>query len=165
VSKSWSHWVGLIVCFIGLCGLVGTLQAKTYGYVENVSIENQFVLPAKLDTGAKSVSIDVQDVKIFRDKQGKSQVSFVIENQGKEVRFVRPLIRYAQIKSRVGEGSKAYMKRPVVMLRFGFDGQSKKLLVNLTNRDQFNYPVLFGRNALKAFNIRVDPSKRYTVGQ
>lgn len=165
VIKAAKQSVLLSLVLVCLNLSASPLYAKTYGYIEQVTIEETFTLPAKLDTGAKSVSVDVEDVKIYRNAKGKSLVSFTIEDDGKTKEYVRPLVRYAKIKARVGEGSKGYIKRPIVKMLLTFDGVSKELLVNLTNRDRFNYPVLLGRNALKAFNIRVDPAKSHTIAK
>lgn len=140
-----------------------TVMAKTAGYIEYIKIEKNIIMPAKLDTGAKSASIGVENLKIYRSKSGKSMVSFAIENKGKLYIFEKPLVKYARIKMRSGENGKKYVKRPVVKLEITFDNESKEILVNLTNRDNFNYPVLLGRNALKIYNIQVNPAKLYTL--
>jgi hypothetical protein len=85
----------------------------------------------------------------FKFKDGK---------KNKEV-FERPIVRWVRIKSREG----ADIRRPVVRMKFCIAGRWIEEEVNLADREDFNYPVLIGRNMLKEGKFAVDSSATFTA--
>ncbi len=117
-------------------------EQEIVGYVETVKIlPGDFLLKAKLDTGAKSSSLDVRDLKSFT-RNGKPWVKFLVENiNGKEVEFERPVTRTAVIKrAGVEKDSRPVVKLPICLGHF-----LKEAEVNLTQRPKMNYRLLLGR--------------------
>lgn len=145
-----------LLCFTE-CSAANT---KTiYGYIEKATLVDQhLVLPAKLDTGAKSSSLHAID--ITKEKiNGKTYLHFTVPFQGKKITFLCEYFGKVSIKPRAQEIE--HIKRPVVWMKIKLDNQEQMIRVNLTNRANFNYPLLLGRQAIIAFGGLVDPSIKY----
>ena len=133
----------------------------TYGYIEKATLVDQNItLSAKLDTGAKSSSLHAVDIK--KEKiNGKTYLRFTVPNQGGKATFLCEYFGKVSIKARAQEIE--HIKRPVVWMKIKLGGQEKTIRVNLTNRANFIYPLLLGRQAIVAFNGLVDPSIKYEI--
>lgn len=145
------------------------------GWVEEVhvqAINTQF--KAKLDTGAKTSSIDanVIDIVEYTPTQGSEAPSkemkngavgriifSVLDAEGKNKTLERDIIRFARIKRK---GNAGFIRRPVVHMRFCLAGRVIEEEVNLAVRDRFIYPVLIGRNMLEKGGLVVDASRMLT---
>lgn len=160
--------------FIFTSLLAGPLMAKneahhTYGYVEKATlVDKNLTLSAKLDTGAKSASLNATNITEFA-VDGKPYIRFTVPTKdNKEYVFESPYIGKVKIKVRENEAhpglsAHAPIKRPVVMLNVQLGEQVRAIRVNLTNRKRFIYPLLLGRDAIIAFNGAVDPALTFTV--
>jgi len=73
--------------------------------------------------------------------------------------FELPIVRWVRIESRKAD----YIRRPVVRMKLCVAGRWIEEEVNLAERDDFNYPVLIGRNMLKQGGLVVDSSKTFTA--
>lgn len=137
-------------------------MATTYGFVEKIYLDQQLLLKAKLDTGARQSSLSAKNIHVFSTHK-KKYVSFKIPGIKKV--FVRPFLRYVRIKARSGEKKKGLfnfgIKRPVVELMVSLGKEQQLIQFNLTNRESFIYPVLLGRDALIKFSAKVDPAVLY----
>ncbi len=130
-----------------------------YGYIEKaVLVDQNITLSAKLDTGAKSSSLHAINIKRVK-KDGKSYVRFTVPYQGKEIKFLCEYIGSVSIKARTQEVE--HILRPVVMMKIKLGNQEQVIRVNLTNRANFIYPLLLGRQGIVAFSGLVDPSTKY----
>jgi hypothetical protein len=137
------------------------------GWVENMRLLPQrMLLKAKLDPGARSSAIHAENIEEF-EKDGRRMVRFTIlrehDNPDSE-RLVleRPLVREVNIKMRPGEGGDGgRQERLAVRLEFCLAGERYNTLFSLTNRDNFNYPVLLGRQFLSN-RILVDSGESFT---
>jgi len=129
------------------------------GWIENVNIyPGNLYIRAKLDTGAKSSSLNAAQIQKF-DHQGEPWVQFsVVDRKGKKFNFEKKVLRYAKIKD---HGSEPDM-RPVVLLGICLGAVYKEVEVNLEDRSNFNYQLLIGRSFLKG-SIIVDPSATFTT--
>jgi hypothetical protein len=134
------------------------------GWVENMRLLPQrMLLKAKLDPGARSSAIHAENIEEF-EKDGRRMVRFTIlrehDNPDSE-RLVleRPLVREVNIKLRNAEGERD--ERFAVRLEFCLAGERYNTLFSLTNRDNFNYPVLLGRQFLRN-KILVDSGESFT---
>ncbi len=102
-------------------------------------------IPARIDTGAETSSIDADNIKPF-ERDGEKWVAFDIINRtnGEKYHFEKPIRKVAEIV-RINE----YEKRYVVEMNIKM---GHLLLSNvkftLAARDKFNYQVLIGRNVL-----------------
>jgi hypothetical protein len=134
------------------------------GWVENMRLLPQRMLvKAKLDPGARSSAIHAEDIEEF-DKDGRRMVRFTILRQhddadSERIVMERPLVREVNIKLRNTEGERD--ERLAVRLEFCLAGERYNTLFTLTNRDNFNYPVLLGRQFLRN-KILVDSGESFT---
>lgn len=142
---------------------------QTYGYVEKATLVDQnLTLSAKLDTGAKSASLNATNITEF-EVDGKPYLRFTVPTKdNKNYIFESPYIGKVKIKVRENElnssgTTHAPIKRPVVMLAVQLGDKIRSIRVNLTNRKRFIYPLLLGRDAIIAFNGAVDPAWTFTV--
>jgi len=150
--------------------LPGTVMANTamitYGYIEKATLlDNNVTLSAKLDTGAKSASLNATQIKEI-DKNGKTYLSFVVPTKEGDKHFECEYIGKINIKNRAEEKQASklfryFVKRPVVLMNVRLGAKTQKIRVNLTNRKHFIYPMLLGREAIIAFNGQVNPKERY----
>ena len=129
---------------------------RIIGAVENVRlVPPNAVLKARIDTGAKTTSIDARNITPF-ERDGKQWVRFICVDGEKEHTIEKKVIKTVQIK-RHGEESQ---DRYVVKMRIILGNVSQLISVNLNDREAYLYPVLIGRNFLRDFFI-VDVAKKY----
>lgn len=135
-------------------------ESKTiYGYIEKATlVEKNIELPAKLDTGARSSSLHAIDIKKIK-KNGKTYVQFMVPHDGVLTQFECKYYGTVNIKPRTQEVGR--IERPVVWMKIKLGDQEQTIRVNLTNRSNFIYPLLIGRQGIIAFNGLVDPSSKY----
>ena len=121
---SAKSWCALIPALLG-AGLVVLIatgvhagsdrrpSSQIMGWVENVRLfPGGLLLTAKLDTGARTSSIDVPRYEIFA-RDGRQWVRFrVSDRKGATIDFERPVVRIARIRRSESKTT----KRPVVML-------------------------------------------------
>ena len=153
--------------FLRVCGIlviVGSQRAtaaqlQQFGWVEWVLVSDaRLRLKAKLDTGAKTSSINAANIEEFR-RGGASWVRFTIRDRaGKAATLERPIRRRVRIR-RAGATK---VTRFVVELDICLGRQSRKAEVNLTDRKGLLYPVLLGRSFL-ADAALVDSSRTFLV--
>ena len=136
------------------------------GWVETVVIsDSSVVTKAKLDTGARTSSINADRIELF-EKEGQTWVRFelVLESlDNREVRILqeRPRIRGVKIKDHDGSRD----KRVVVDLDICFDGREYKPEFTLANRSEYIYDVLLGRAFLSGVAV-VDSEETFqTMGR
>ncbi len=116
---------------------------------------------ARIDSGAKTTSLHAIDIEEF-ERDGKAWVRFKARNEklDTEVALERPVLRAAPIRRRGGEDRQI---RPVIELEINIGGVSQMAEVNLTNRADFDFPVLIGRNVLSG-KMLIDVSRAYLHG-
>jgi hypothetical protein len=140
---------------------------RVLGWVENMRLLPQSMLmKAKLDPGARSSAIHAEEIEYFQDDDNRKMVRFTIlreHDNSNSDRLVleRPLVREVAIKMRGDEGGGDAQERPAVRLEFCLAGERYNTLFTLTNRDNFNYPVLLGRQFLRN-KILVDSGESFT---
>lgn len=137
-----------------------------YGYVEKATlVDKNIVLSAKLDTGAKSASLNAIDIEEV-DQNGVAFLRFTVPTKKGNTVFLAEYIGKVHIKVRAGENIHAKqspIKRPVVLMKIRMGSLERTIPVNLTNRKRFIYPLLLGRDAIKAFSGLVDPASTFTL--
>jgi hypothetical protein len=148
----------VVVCLLFVLPVSGTAWAKqVVGWVENVRVyPGGITVKAKLDTGAKTSSLDCECITPFK-RDGKDWLSFSIKNhQGNIVRLEKPVTRIARIKRHFGKEQKRY----VVKLGICLGSVYREAEVTLVDRSGFNYSLLVGRNFLKD-DFLIDPSTSF----
>ena len=130
------------------------------GEVEQVAVTHpDLILDARIDTGATTTSLGVTNSETM-ERRGSTWVRFSIidPSNGREQAFERPLVRQAYIKRHQG----AAEPRPVVSLPLSVGSLCRSVEVTLANREQFQYPLLVGRNFLQGHAL-VDVSRRFVA--
>ena len=162
----------LTLLFLSWSLLAGNAMAsheKTiYGFIEKATlVDNDLTLSAKLDTGAKSASLNATHIAEM-DVDGKPWLSFIVPSKEGDILFKCEYVGKVNIKIRAGEAHVnplllKSIKRPVVLMRIKLGNVEQTIRVNLTNRKRFIYPLLLGREAIIAFNGIIDPGLKYTL--
>jgi hypothetical protein len=152
-----------------LAGLLGALvmalpaaagEKAVTGWIEKVRIyPGNFIVHAKLDSGAEYSSLDASNMQIF-ERDGKTWVRFDLEEkrEGKKLTMERALLRWAPIKRHNQEPQ----RRPVITLGLCLGNIYKETEVNLIDRKNYQYRMLIGRKFMEGAVI-IDPSAKYTV--
>lgn len=139
-----------------------TQTKEIVGYIESARLyPGNLSLRAKIDTGAKTSSLNAPDISFF-DRDSKQWVKFdVINQKGKKIRIEKEIFRSVEIK-RKGILSFVSQKRPVIMLGICLGNVYKEVEVNLVDRSHFNYQLLIGRNFL-IDSFVVDPALTFST--
>ncbi len=163
----------ILILFCLLAGAGCTLQnsqatnsvqqdIQTVGWVEKGKIAGvDKEIKFKLDTGATTTSINAEILeKPDSDSESGGMIKFRFTNgEGVKEEFELPIVRWVRIESRKAD----YIRRPVVRMKLCLAGRWIEEEVNLAARNDFNYPVLIGRNMLKKGALVVDSSKTFTT--
>jgi hypothetical protein len=155
----YSLLAGLLAALV-LAPLAAAGEKTVVGWIEKVRIyPGNFIVHAKLDSGAEYSSLDASNMQIF-ERDGKSWVRFDLEEkrEGKKLTIERPLLRWAPIKRHNQEPQ----RRPVISLGLCLGTLYKETEVNLINRKNYQYRMLIGRKFMEGVVV-IDPSAKYTV--
>jgi len=150
---------GLLAVLV-LAPLAAAGEKTVVGWIEKVRIyPGNFVVHAKLDSGAEYSSLDAANLSEF-DRDGKPWVRFDLEEkrEGKKLTIERPLLRWAPIKRH----NQAPQRRPVIKLGVCLGKIYQETEVNLVNRQNYQYRMLIGRKFMEGAVI-IDPAAKYTV--
>lgn len=124
-----------------------TTGLRIIGEVEPVTLmKSGLTLPARIDTGATTSSLDATEIKRF-ERDGKKWVRFTVTDRrsGEKKEMACRLSRTVKIK-RHGEES---LERPVVKVKTLMGGVELVREFSLTDRGEFTYQILIGRNYLQ----------------
>ena len=120
-----------------------------------------FDLEVRVDTGAKTSSIHVDNIRRFR-KKGQLFVEFDLHpdiyNIEQTVKTSAPVVDSRQIKSSNGKSERRY----VIKTLFAIGGLSWPIEITLTNRKEMSYLMLLGREGM-GDRVYVDPSSAFTL--
>ncbi|MDY0211711.1 MAG: ATP-dependent zinc protease [Desulfuromonadaceae bacterium] len=133
---------------------------QVIGAVEKVYISPPgIILPARIDTGAATSSIDARKIETF-ERNGDPWVRFFIQNpeNGEKTELERKVVRKVRIIQSISEEEKD--RRPVVELLVTLGNTMRTAEFTLTDRSHMEFPVLIGRNILMD-SMTVDISKKY----
>jgi len=138
--------------FMSLGLLLANAEEKIIiGAVEDIVILPWNVkMPARIDTGAATTSIDARNIKIKDD----GMVEFCLPKKYGGLKLCLPIVDWRTVKSAAGDN-----KRPVVEMEMCMGSMRFREQVNLNDRSKMEYPLLIGRNVLKN-NFIVDVSRK-----
>ncbi|RUR13522.1 RimK/LysX family protein [Legionella sp. km772] len=163
-------WAFFVLISLWIDPLMARNAVHNFGFVEKATlVDKELTLSAKLDTGAKSASLNATHITEI-DIDGVPYLRFTVPTKEKDYVFECRYIGKVKIKVRANEANpsavaSAPIKRPVVLLNVQLGDQIKAIRVNLTNRKRFIYPLLLGRDAIIAFNGAVDPALTFTLSK
>jgi len=143
--------------FAAVAGAGVAAEIPVVGWVERVWINpGRFEIHAKIDTGAKTSSLNAPNMEIFQ-RDGAEWVRFVVTNRrGVTRHFEEKIIRIAKIRRHGGR----VQRRPVVMMGICVGPVYRVTQVNLIDRRNFNYQMLIGRRFMSG-QVVVDPGKAF----
>lgn len=166
-SKKFLNFLFLmLILSVNLKAKENKAEEKIYGVYEHVLLlDDNVEVKAKLDTGAFTSSLSATNIVYFK-KNNKDWVRFTpMVNSTKAIEAIeKEVIRYSKIKLRSkGKNDEKlnFDKRPVVKIRICFDGKVRNIQVNLTDRRNFNYPLLLGLKTLRTFKALINPKLSY----
>ena len=137
--------VGLMFLFVLVILLLPTEKGSTeekitIGEVEDVVLMPWGVrLPARIDTGAATSSLDARELKI---KNNMAEFKLPQKYGGLQLRL--PVTEWQDIRS-----ADFREKRPVVEITFCMGPKLINTRVTLNDRSRVRYPLIIGRNVLK----------------
>ena len=107
---------------------------------------------AKIDTGARTSAIHVDNIKRLRGERVRFDVVLSRLKPDKRVRVEADVVRFTRIRSSTGH----QQERFVVAARIRIGEISRKIELSLVSRKQMLCRMLLGRLALSDFLIDVD---------
>lgn len=127
------------------------------GRVENVwLLPDQLKFKARIDTGAGLSSMHAADLIEF-ERDGKRWVRFSVPASDTEtMQYERPVKRYVSIKQHTGKPQ----RRPIVSMSIRLGNLEERVDFTLTNRKDYLYRILIGRNFLRDTAV-VDVSRKF----
>ncbi|MBI5606645.1 MAG: ATP-dependent zinc protease [Deltaproteobacteria bacterium] len=96
-------------------------------------------LPARIDTGAATSSLDARDLTI-RDKTAE----FTLPKEYGGLAISLPIVKWKTVKS-----AGTISQRPVVDIEMCIGPHRIRTRVNLNDRSNVKYPLILGRNTIK----------------
>ena len=135
-------------------------ERGVYGWIERVQLlDGTLRLRAKLDSGAKTASLDATNIERFQD-DGRTFVRFDVTDPETEetMTLEKPLVRNVRIIRHSGN----HQRRAVVRIDICLGPHRRNIEVSLIDRRHFSYPMLLGRSALQDIAV-IDPGSTYLV--
>lgn len=125
---------------------------EVFGIVEHVSLPELgiFDVPAKIDTGAFSGAVHVNDVREYTDDNGKKHLEFKLPATGKTIDLTRFTRTY--VRSSTGHTQRRYLFDTTIMV----NNVEYVIRIGLTDRSDMAYEILIGRRFLNEHDILVD---------
>ncbi|NNG11773.1 MAG: hypothetical protein HKM88_00835 [Halobacteria archaeon] len=151
----------LLYGVVGCCVLPRDDSMPVAGWVERaILFPDGLPVHAKLDTGAKTTSINAVD-PIFFTRDSRRWVRFSLTSrQGQTIILERPVVRVATIKRHFSRTQ----ERPVIKLDICIGAVRKMVEVNLVDRTGLNYQLLVGRNFLGS-SLLVQSDRTYILSK
>ena len=129
----------------------GELQKSVVGQVETIKVhELDMDFKARIDTGAATTSIHATDIKVIgeesdsmRDNLGETVMFTSVNENGEKATYKGKIIKVSKIRNAQG-----VERRYAVKMDLGWNGEHKRVAVNLRDRSKLEYKLLIGRNWL-----------------
>ena len=138
--------------------MMKNIEKKVIGWREYVDLPDWGIklLKAKIDTGAKSCSLHVEDVKELSD--GKISFYIILGRDKKSKRIIALPERKGKVKSSIG----ARTHRWFIQTKIKIGNVERLIKVNLTDRREMNFRMLIGRTAIDDYFL-VDVAHGYLL--
>jgi len=151
MDKLWSlvSLAFLAPCFLFLPGMVNAEEKLAIGLVEDVILLPWGVrLPARIDTGAASSSLDVRELKVE-----DNVADFKLPDSFGGLKLRLPVVLWKDTRT-----TESRERRPIVEIEICLGPKPFRIKANLNDRSMVKYPLIIGRNALRK-NFVVDCMK------
>lgn len=120
-------------------------------------------LPIRVDTGAKTSSLHVDNIRTFR-RAGRRWVAFDLHpdthNVNRVVACEAPVSDVRRIRSSNGGAEKRF----VITTTIGLGGMAWPIEITLTDRSDMSFLMLFGREGMGE-RVLVDPSRDFLLSE
>jgi hypothetical protein len=136
------------------------VRAETVaGWRERVDLPDWGILrlPAKLDTGARTSSLHVIDLRALPGGLVSFDVVLSRKRSDRRVRIEAPLIRTQRVRSSSG----VLTLRHVVRTRLRMGAIEREIEINLVDRGPMIHRMLIGRSGLAGIAVSAD--RRYAI--
>lgn len=132
------------------------------GWSEHVDFPDWGIvdLHAKVDTGARTSALHVEEIDVLADGRVRFQVVLSRKDNGRRVEVCAPIVKWARVRSSTGQ----YKRRCFVRTRVRIGHVEKEIDISLVSREKMIYRMLLGRKALER-DFVVDVSKRRTLSR
>lgn len=121
-------------------------ERAVIGWRERVALPDWGIssLVAKIDSGARTSSIHVADIREVGDGLVEFEVVLGRRDRHRHVTVQAPFVRHSRVRSSNGEVTERYVVRTTMVLA----GVAKEIEVSLMARDNMLVRMLIGRTAL-----------------
>lgn len=140
------------------------MNRPTVGWREWVGLPDLGIplIEAKIDTGAKSSSIDVRDIEVIEGADS-ARVRFKVRlDRRRTISAEAPLVDIRTVRN-PGRGGREE-QRHVIRTDLALAGERWPIDVSLARRTRMTYRMLLGREALVG-RVTVDPGASYLLGR
>jgi hypothetical protein len=119
---------------------------KVIGWREYVDIPEWGIhnIRAKIDTGARTSSLHVEDIKLLKNEQIRFFVIAGDKTRPKRKKIIIRRLKKGKVKSSTGDRTQRWYVRAGIKI----GKYQREILVNLTSREGMNFPMLLGRSAI-----------------
>ncbi|MCK9489048.1 MAG: RimK/LysX family protein [Xanthomonadales bacterium] len=119
------------------------------------------LIKAKIDTGARSSSLHVEQLEVIEDRDGK-RAHFLVQ-PGTGVAAVAVSVPVVDVRAVTDSGGHT-SQRPFIRTTLALAGRRWPIELNLTSRSNMLFPMLLGRTAMAGW-LQVDPQQSYLLGR
>lgn len=139
---------------------VAKYDKAVIGWLETVNFTNWGIsgIRAKVDTGARTSALHVEDLVVGRNNVAHFVVVLSRNNQERRVQVTAPIIRRARVRSSTGH----YSMRCFVRTEVEIGHVRKEIDISLVSREKMLFRMLLGRKALEK-DFLVDVTKRHVI--
>lgn len=136
---------------------------KIIGSVERCALKELGIskIDARIDTGAKSSSLQATNIEVFKRKNRKwvrFEVNYKLDDNPVSITCETPLLTRRIVKTSNENSEKRLMiKTPVTIGDITYD-----IELNLANRESMEYQMLLGREALNG-RFLINPSESFML--
>lgn len=136
---------------------------KIIGSVERCSLEELGIhkIDARIDTGAKTSSLQATNIVVFKKKNKKwvrFDVNYIVDENPVSITCESPVLTRRRVKT----SNEISEKRLMIKTSVTIGDMTFELELNLANRESMEYQMLLGREALNG-RFLINPSETYLL--
>lgn len=135
-------------------------QKRLIGWVEYINIPDWHIkeLKAKIDTGARTSALHVEDLKVLPGNRIRFHVILCRKNRQRRAEVTADISKQAKVRSSNGHYSKRYFVKTSVQI----GPVTKEIEISLVARHDMLFRMLLGRKAVEK-DFLVDAGKRLVL--